>query len=61
MNVFADILITDTLTPNMNFQTIGNSILTLFIMSTGDSFYEILKAVSKDNRIDYECIYFPTY
>jgi hypothetical protein len=41
MNVFAEILITDTLTPNMNFQTIGNSILTLFIMSTGDSFYEI--------------------
>jgi hypothetical protein len=41
MNVFAEIMITDTLTPNMNFQTIGNSILTLFIMSTGDSFYEI--------------------
>ena len=53
MNVFANVKISDVLTPNLNFKKIWRSAISLFIMLTGDSFYEIQKAVSKGRRIDF--------
>lgn len=46
---------------NYNFQSVGTSALVLFMMSTGDNFNSVMKALSKQYSIDYQCIENPTY
>ena len=51
MNLFGNIKIVFPMTPNYNFSEIGNSLISLFILSTGDNFQQTLAALSRENSL----------
>lgn len=48
MNFFATVKFNGPMTDNLNFMTVHNSAISLFVMHTGNNFYELSNAVSKE-------------
>jgi voltage-gated cation channel len=46
---------------NRNFQTFGNSFLTLIIVMTGEGWYQIMEDYSKQSTIGSECLKDPSW
>ena len=44
-----------------NFQNIGNSMLTMIRVFTGENWHEVMHAMSRTNHPFYQCIENPTY
>jgi hypothetical protein len=61
MNLFATVKFNGNLSDNSNFQNIFTSSLTLFRMTTGDNFYDIMVSLMQDNSDNFYCIDNPTY
>lgn len=61
VNFFAQVKISDPLNEHLNFKNIGNAYLTLFVMGTGDNFFEIVNAMSRQKSVNFYCIDHPTY
>ena len=61
MNLFAPVKLNGSLNNFANFQGIRSASLTLSVMTTGDSYFEILYSLSRLSNVDYECIADPTY
>ena len=47
---------TDGLSSNLNFSTLYNAALTLFTISTGEKYYEIMEAMGKEINPEFPCI-----
>ena len=61
MNIFADIQLNDPLSANLNFKTIQGTAITLFMLSTGETFYEFMNAFAREMSITFQCVNNPTY
>ena len=61
MNYFATIKFNGPMTDNLNFMNIGNAAISLFVMHTGNNFYELSNAVSSKHTVIFDCINNPTY
>jgi hypothetical protein len=46
---------------HINFQTIDKSFITLFRVSTGEAWNDLKDALSREYRLDNQCIKNPTY
>ena len=51
MDLFADLKLNPPISENMNYQTIFRSSLTLFVMSTGEAFYDFMSASNREQSI----------
>ena len=61
MNFFSQVKLNGIMTNHLNFQTIWNSAISLFVMSTGNYFYELTHEVSIKNTLHLTCIANPTF
>ena len=61
MNYFATVKFAGPMTSNLNFMDVPHAALSLFVMHTGNNFYELSSAVSLGAEINYDCIKNPTY
>ena len=59
--LFADVKRNGIMTEVINFENFGNAFLTLFIISTGDAWDQIMDAFTLSNSITYQCIMYPSY
>eukprot|EP00350_Pseudokeronopsis_sp_OXSARD2_P011470 CAMPEP_0170566168 /NCGR_PEP_ID=MMETSP0211-20121228/79665_1 /TAXON_ID=311385 /ORGANISM="Pseudokeronopsis sp., Strain OXSARD2" /LENGTH=88 /DNA_ID=CAMNT_0010887265 /DNA_START=1043 /DNA_END=1309 /DNA_ORIENTATION=- len=59
--LFAEVQIGGYLTENLNFQSFTKAFLVLFVVSTGDGWTDILRAIQLKYDIDNHCIHDPTY
>ena len=56
MNFFSTLKFSGPLTTNFHFMNVFDSAVVLYVMQTGNDFYEVYKAASKDNDILFNCI-----
>lgn len=61
MNYFAMVKFNGPMTDNLNFMNVGNSAISLFVMHTGNNFYELSNAVSTEKSVKFDCINNPTF
>jgi len=59
--LFAEVKMNKALDEHANFQTIGTAFITLVRIITGEDWPLIMESLSRDNDLDYDCIYSPTY
>ena len=59
--LFADIKWNEALNNDANFTTIGKSFLVLIRITTGEKWPELMRAVSRQNEVDYKCLVEFTY
>ena len=55
MSIFAKVKINGTMNEFINFQNFINSFLTLVKCMTGESWFEIMFALSRENDVDFSC------
>ena len=46
---------------NLNFKNIGDAAVSLFVMHTGNNFYELSNAVAARKTVLFDCIQDPNY
>ena len=51
MDLFADTMLNFPLNDNLNYQNIFSSALTLFVMSTGEAFYDFMNATKREKSV----------
>jgi hypothetical protein len=61
MNYFSTVKYSETMTDNLNFKTVWNSAVSLYIMATGNNLYELSIASGKSNSIIFQCLEDPSY
>ena len=61
MNLFARVKLQAPMHRWLNFQTVPNSLLTLFRVATGENWNDVMYALGSGNTISYQCIENPTY
>lgn len=61
MNYFSTIKFNEPMHDHLNFLTVAYSALSLFVMHTGNNFYELSTAVSLGKSVKNDCIENPTY
>ena len=61
MFLFAEIKDNYPLNGNIKFDSIGYSLLTMFRVSTGENWHEVMHAVSRKNHLLYKCSDTPSY
>lgn len=61
MNFFSTVKFAYPLIESFNFNTVLDSIVALFVIHTGDKFYEMYNQVKIESSIIFECINNPTY
>ena len=49
------------MTKNLNFETVGSSMLTMIRVFTGEMWHEVMHSVSRDNHAFYQCVPDPTF
>ena len=59
--LFAHVKLNNQLSEHANFQTFGNAALTLFRISTGESWNSLMFDCGRQRSIDYECVVEQTY
>ena len=59
--LFAHVKLNNQLSEHANFQTFGNAALTLFRISTGESWNTLMFDCGRQRSIDYECVIEQTY
>eukprot|EP00347_Sterkiella_histriomuscorum_P013361 403365010 len=59
--LFADVKRNGVMNDVINFENFFNAFLTLFVISTGDAWDQIMDAFTQPNSITYQCINFPSY
>jgi hypothetical protein len=59
--LFSEIMYSDHITVHINFENIGNAMLTLFRIATGENWHLVLASLSQGHSIDHQCIYGPSY
>jgi hypothetical protein len=53
MELFGNVLNVNTSTDRLNFENFGNAFLTLFVITTGDGWTDIMNSYLKERSIDY--------
>jgi hypothetical protein len=61
MYLFASVRLQKNLNENANFQTVGNAMLTLFRVSTGDGWKEIMEDCARQYNLYHTCVWDQTY
>lgn len=61
VNLFADIKVNSPMHQHLNFQTVGNSFLTLLRIATGEGWNDLLNALSLPYSLQNQCIEEPTF
>ena len=61
MNYFATVKFNGPMTDNLNFMNVANAAISLFVMHSGNNFYELSIAVSTPRSVNFDCIDDPTY
>ena len=61
MSFFAEVKFNGPMTNNLNFMSVQNAAISLFVMHTGNNFYELSNAVSSSKSVSFDCIYNPSY
>ena len=59
--LFAEVKRNDLMNDTMNFETFGNSFISLFVIATGDSWDYVVEAAIKKRSIVFQCIQVPSY
>eukprot|EP00347_Sterkiella_histriomuscorum_P011811 403371009 len=59
--LFGDVMRNGLLTDNLNYETFPNAFITLFSISTGDAWDQVMAATIRSRSIDYQCIENPSY
>lgn len=59
--LFAQVKLSGDLTDHANFRSVGTAFITLIRITTGESWPNLMEALSRDNDIRYKCITNPTY
>jgi hypothetical protein len=53
MELFGNVLNVNASTDRLNFENFGNAFLTLFVITTGDGWTDIMNSYLKERSIDY--------
>ena len=61
MNFFATVKFNGPMTENLNFQTVPNALVSLFVMRTSNNFFELTNAVGITNSLLVSCLDSPSY
>ena len=61
MNFFATVKFNGPMTDNLNFKSVPQAAISLFVMHTGNNFYELSNAVMVKNSVKFFCLNEPTY
>ncbi len=61
MYLFADVKLNGELNHHANFENLGNSLLMMIRITTGEGWPKIMEALSKTNELGYFCIESPSY
>lgn len=61
MNFFSTLKFNGPMTAHLHFKNVFDGAVSLFVISTGNNFYELFNAASQKNSILFECISNPLY
>lgn len=58
---FSEVMYSGPMTNNLNFDSTWNSAMALFIMQTGNNFFELSNAAAMELALEFQCINNPSY